>query len=119
MQVFTADLMRPESQRDPIGVAQARDRLLSTYAMINDRLDGRYWVAGDTFSMADCAAAPALFYAVTYVAPLPQHKHLTAYIDRLMDHSSVARTIDQARPYFKFYPGRDGLSRRYFDPANN
>ena len=66
--------------------------------------------------MADCAAAPALFYAVTYAPLPPEHKQLSAYFDRLMDHRSVKAVIDQARPYFKFYPGRAGMARRFFDP---
>jgi glutathione S-transferase len=118
MQALTADLLRPEGDRDAHGVARARESLLSAYALIDRQLEGRAWVAGDAFSMADCAAAPALFYAVTYVPLLPQHSRLAAYFDRLMDHPSVARTIDQARPWFKFYPGRGGLSRRFFDPAD-
>ena len=117
MQALTADLLRPEGDRDPLGVAQARERLSTAYALIDHQLEGRTWVAGDAFSMADCAAAPALFYAVTYVPLAPQHAQLTAYFERLMAHPSVARTIDQARPWFKFYPGRAGLSRRFFDPA--
>ncbi|HSV53701.1 MAG TPA: glutathione S-transferase family protein, partial [Burkholderiaceae bacterium] len=104
MQALTADLLRPEGERDAHGVAQARASLLSAYAFIDRHLPGRTWVAGDAFSMADCAAAPALFYAVTYVPLPPQHVHLAAYFERLMDHPPVARTIDQARPYFKFYP---------------
>lgn len=117
MQVFTADRLRPEADRDALSVDRAREGLLSAYAMIDRQLEGRTWVAGDAFSMADCAAAPALFYAVTYVPMAPQHTRLVAYFDRLMDRPSVARTIDEARPYFKFYPGRQGLSRRFFDPA--
>jgi glutathione S-transferase len=117
MQALTADLLRPEGDRDAHSVARARESLLSAYALIDRQLEGRTWVAGDAFSMADCAAAPALFYAVTYVPLLPQHKRLAGYFDRLMDHPPVARTIDQARPWFKFYPGRGGLSRRFFDPA--
>jgi glutathione S-transferase len=74
-------------------------------------------VTGDSFSMADCAAAPALFYAVTYIPLTPKQVHLAAYFERLMDHPSVAHTIDLARPYFRFYPGRAGLSRRFFDPT--
>lgn len=119
MQAFTADLLRPEGERDARGVDQARERLLSTYALIDGHLraSNRTWVAGDTFSLADCAAAPALFYAVTYV-PLPSpHAHLAAYFDRLMEHPAVVRTIDQARPWFRFYPGRAGLAPRFFDPA--
>lgn len=118
MQAFTADLLRPEDDRDAYGVAQARERLLSAYAFMDRHLEGRTWVAGDAFSMADCAAAPALFYAVTYVPLLPQHPALAAYFERLMAHPSVALTIDQARPWFKFYPGRAGLSRRFFDPTS-
>jgi len=117
MQAFTADLLRPVADRDAAGVAKAGQGLSSAYALIDRHLEGRTWAAGDAFSMADCAAAPALFYAVTYVPLLPQHQHLAAYFDRLMDHPAVARTIDQARPWFKFYPGRAGLSRRFFDPA--
>ena len=116
MQACTADLLRPEGDRD--GAKKAREALSSAYAFIDPHLEGRTWVSGDAFSMADCAAAPALFYAVTYVPLAPQHVHLEAYFGRLMDHPSVALTIDQARPYFKFYPGREGLSRRFFDPMD-
>lgn len=118
MQAFTADLLKPEHERDAGNVARARECLLTAYAMIDRQLEGRVWIVGDAFSMADCAAAPALFYAVTYV-PLPaQHAQLSAYFERLMDHPSVKATIDDARPWFKFYPGRVGLARRFFDPAS-
>jgi glutathione S-transferase len=118
MQALTADLLRPEADRDAAGVAQARERLSSAYAFIDRQLEGKTWVNGDAFSMADCAAAPALFYAVTYV-PLPaQHVHLAEYFERLMAHPSVALAIDQARPWFRFYPGRAGLSGRYFDATD-
>jgi glutathione S-transferase len=116
MQAFTADLLRPEADRDALSVARAREGLSSAYAMIDSHLEGRHWVAGRTFSMADCAAAPALFYAVTYVPIAQEHERLAAYFERLLERPSVARTIDEARPYFKFYPGRQGLSRRFFDP---
>ena len=117
MQALTEDLLRSENDRDPHGVTQARERLKSSYDMIDQHLQGRTWVAGDQFSMADCAAAPSLFYAVTYVPMMPRHANLAAYFERLMDHPSVARTIDEARPYFQFYPGRSGLSRRYYNAA--
>jgi glutathione S-transferase len=118
MQAITADLLRPEGDRDAYGVAKARESLLAAYAFIDRHLEGRTWVSGDSFSMADCAAAPALFYAVTYV-PLPsQHVHLATYFERLMAHPSVALAIDQARPWFKFYPGRAGMARRFFDPTS-
>ena len=117
MQAFTADRLRAEGERDPQAVARARDTLLTAYALIDRQLEGRPWVAGDAFSMADCAAAPSLFYALTYVPLLAQHARLSAYFERLMDHPSVARAVDAARPWFQFYPGRDGLSRRFYDPA--
>lgn len=116
MQALTADLLRPAAERDPRGVAQSQARLATAYAFIDRHLEGRTWLCGDAFSMADCAAAPALFYAVTYVPISPEQVHLAAYFERLMAHASVALTIDQARPYFKFYPGRGGLARRFFDP---
>lgn len=116
MQALTADLLRPPADRDPIGVARARDQLLQAYDFIDRRLEGRTWVCADDFSLADCAAAPALFYAVAYVPLPPQHARLQAYVERLMAHPAVARTIDQARPWFRFFPGRTGLARRFFDP---
>jgi glutathione S-transferase len=117
MQACTADLLRPEADRDALGVAQARERLSSAYTFIDRQLEGRTWACGDTFSMADCAAAPALFYAVTYVPLAQQQVHLAAYFERLMARPSVAAAVDAARPWFKFYPGRAGLSTRFFGEA--
>lgn len=117
MQACTADLLRPEDDRDALGAAQARERLSSAYSFIDRHFEGRTWASGGAFSMADCAAAPALFYAVTYVPLTPQHLHLGAYFERLMARPSVAQTIAEARPWFKYYPGRAGLSRRFFDPT--
>ena len=118
MQALTADLLKAPSERDASSVARARADLTTAYAMIDRQLGGRTWMTGEVFSMADCAAAPALFYAVTYVPLSPQHARLSAYFERLMAHPSVAATIEQARPYFKFYPGRAGLSPRFFDAAS-
>ena len=118
MQALTADLLRPEGARDAHGVARAREQLLAAYAFIDRHMEARSWASGDTFSLADCAAAPALFYAVTYVPFAPGQIHLAAYFERLLAHASVARAIDEARPWFKFYPGRAGLSARFFDPAD-
>ncbi len=119
MQAHTADLLKPQGKRDPDSVARARDLLRRSYGILERQLDGRTWIAGDAFSMADCSAAPALFYAVTYVPPAPEQVNLSAYIERLMAHPAVSATIDQSRDWFKFYPGRAGLSRRYYDPAED
>lgn len=114
MQACTADLLRPQDDRDPFGVARAHEQLLSSYAFIDRRLAGRRWVCGDGFTLADCAAAPALFYAVAYVPLPPQHLQLQAYFERLVAHPAVARTIDQARPWLAYFPGRAGLARRFY-----
>lgn len=116
MQACTADLLRPEGQRDALGLARAREALSAAYAMVDAHMAGRTWAAGDAFSMADCAAAPALFYAVTHVPLDARHTHLAAYFERLVARPSVARTIEAARPFFRFYPGRQGLARRFFNP---
>lgn len=116
MQALTADRLRPEAERDARGVAEAREALQSAYAFIDRHLQGRTWASGDNFSLADCAAAPALFYAIAYQPLAASQVHLTAYFERLMARPSVARTVDQARPWLAYFPGRDGLSRRFFDP---
>lgn len=113
MQAIIADRLRPEDARDPLGVASARERLASSYAMLEERLRGRPWLAGEAFTLADCAAAPALFYAVTLVPVAPEQPQLRAYVDRLMARPSVARTLEEAMPYFKFYPGKEGLPPRF------
>ena len=119
MQALTANLLRPEADRDANAVSKAKELLLQAYALIDRQLEGRTWIAGDAFSMADCAAAPSLFYAVTYVSLPERHTHLTAYFERLIAHPSVAFAVDEARPYFKFYPGRAGLARRFFEPTDH
>ncbi len=119
MQALTADLLRDEAERDPIGVARAKQTLSTAYPLIEQQLGERSWIAADAFTLADCAAAPSLFYAVAYV-PIPDELPLLrAYVDRLMARPSVAATVDQARPYFKFFPGRAGLSPRYFQETSN
>jgi glutathione S-transferase len=65
---------------------------------------GRQWAVGDAFTLADCAAAPALFYA-DWTQPIPQRfSHLTAYRRRLLARPSFARAVDEARPYRAFFP---------------
>ena len=103
MQVFTWDLLRPEGQRDPYGVDQAQTLLLKAYDMIEARMENREWAACDRFSMADCAAAPALFYAEGRV-PFGDRPHLRAYLDRLKARPSYARALTEAEPYFHMVP---------------
>jgi glutathione S-transferase len=108
MQEIVANTFRPV-QADMDGQRAALD---TAYRMIDGRMASRTWVAGAGFSMADCAAAPSLFYAAT-VQPFPQEcMHLAAYAARLMARPSVQRVLAEARPYFGMYPFADRI------PAN-
>ena len=116
MQSLTAELLKPDGGRSEAAAAAARSLLLKSYTAMNRQLDARTWLAGESFSMADCAAAPALFYAVAYV-PVPESDaHLLAYFERLMSHPAVAAVVDAARPWFAYFPGRAGLSARFYTP---
>lgn len=115
VQTIIGDLMRAEADRDPLAVTKARETLAKSYDMIERHLQQRTWVAGDDFSMADCAAAPSLFYARTLVPFGDSHPRLAAYFERLMARPSVARTIAEARPFFQYYPGKEGLEQRFFE----
>jgi glutathione S-transferase len=104
MQKVVGDVLRPEAERDPRGVADAKARLEVSYGWLDDRLKGRQWAAGDNFTMADCAAAPSLFFA-DWVHPINQRFAVARdYRARLLKHPSVARAVDEARPYRKFFP---------------
>jgi glutathione S-transferase len=103
VQKIVGDRLRPEEHRDPFGVEEARGMLDRIYAWLDDRLAGRAWAAGD-FSLADCAAAPSLFYA-DWAHPIPDdHAALKAYRARLLARPSVARAVDEARPYRPYFP---------------
>lgn len=104
MQAIVGDALRPEGSRDAYGVAQARSALDRIYAWLDHTLAGRRWAAGDAFTLADAAAAPALFYA-DWVHPIgPERTTLKAYRARLLGRPSFARCIDDARPYRHLFP---------------
>lgn len=103
-QKFVFDALRPESDRDPYGVQQARDQLDAIYPWLDQRMQGRTWAVGDTFTMADCAAAPALFYADWTHAIPERFEALIGYRHRLLARPSVARCVDEARPFRHFFP---------------
>ena len=104
MQKHVADALRPVDARDPYGTAAAAALLGQTYAWLDRRLAGRTWTAGDTFTLADCAMAPALFYA-DWVCPIPAAlATLRAHRATLLARPSVARCIEDARPYRHFFP---------------
>ena len=98
------DRLRPEAVRDPHGVAEARAMLDTAYAWLEQVLAGREWAAGDTFSLADCGAAPFLFYA-DWTHPIGEaFPRVRAYRHRLLARPSFARAVDEARPFRKYFP---------------
>jgi glutathione S-transferase len=100
--VFNA--MRPEPDRDPTGVVQQRAALDRIYVWLNDRMADREWATDHGFTLADCAAAPSLFYA-DWTHRIPEDMaHLHAYRARLLARPSFARCIEEARPYRNYFP---------------
>ncbi|MER8500644.1 MULTISPECIES: glutathione S-transferase family protein [unclassified Mesorhizobium] len=108
MQKIVGDRLRPEGKTDPFGVEQARAQLRSSYAIIEQDMQSTTWAVGASFTMADCAAAPALFYA-NKVEPFgDEYPAVRRYHDRLLQRPSVARVIEEAQPYFKLFPYNNG-----------
>ena len=104
MQKIVFDHLRPEGRRDAHGVAEARAMLETAYAWLNQRMAGREWAVDDGFGMADCAAAPSLFYA-DWVHPIGEALvHARTYRQRLLARPSVARAVDEGRPYRGYFP---------------
>jgi len=107
MQAIVGDRLRPADQKDPLGVAQAEARLTTAYGMIERDMASHAWAVDNEFSMADCAAAPALFYADKVLPLADRYPNATAYLERLMQRSSFARVLEEAQPYFHFFPQPD------------
>jgi glutathione S-transferase len=103
MQRIVAEHFRPEGSQDPYGVDQARANLNTAYDWLEDNL-GDAWAAGETFTLADCAAAPSLFYADWVERIGDGRPKLAAYRARLLAHPVVARCVDEARPYRSYFP---------------
>lgn len=101
---FVFDALRPPEDRDPYGVGEARKMLDTSYAWLDERMQGRTWAVGEDFTLADCAAAPSLFYA-DWTHPIPeQYGNLISYRARLLDRPSFARAVDEARPFRHYFP---------------
>lgn len=103
-QAIVFDALRPADARDPYGVARAREMLDTSYAWLDKVMSNRLWAAGDRFSLADCGAAPFLFYADWTHAIGPRHPNVLAYRGRLLQRPSFARAVDEARPYRAYFP---------------
>jgi glutathione S-transferase len=104
MAKIVTDRLRGPGQSDVFGVEQAKQGLLTAYAIIEQEMKTNTWAVGSQFSMADCAAAPALFFA-NMVQPFSDaHKNVGAYLKRLMERPSFARVLKEAEPYFAMMP---------------
>jgi glutathione S-transferase len=98
------DRLRPTGKNDPLGVEQAKGLLQTAYGMVDQDMGSKTWAMGDDFSMADCAAAPALYYA-NKVKPFGDaQKNAASYLDRLMHRPSFARAVKEAEPYRALFP---------------
>jgi glutathione S-transferase len=103
MQRIVGDRLRVDGTRDPFGVQQEKERIAASYAIADADLRADGWAVGGDFTMADCAAAPALFYAQKIV-PFGDRPRLAAYYERLTRRASFARVLDEAAPYFAMFP---------------
>jgi len=104
MQEMIGDRRRPAGKNDPYGVEEAKAQLETSLGMLEPEMGKAAWAMGDAFTMADCAAAPSLFYANMLRPFLDTHKNLAGYYQRLMKRPSFARVIKEAEPYFKLIP---------------
>jgi glutathione S-transferase len=104
MQKLNDDRRRPADAKDPYGVAEARRVLEIAYDMLEGDMASKTWAMGEAFTMADCAAAPALFYAGRMVPFGQARPNLGAYLERLMARPSYARVLAEAEPYFHMLP---------------
>jgi glutathione S-transferase len=104
MQKIVIDRIRPEGSKDPYGVDQARNTLAISYPMINEDMRGKTWATGDAFSLADCSAFSALFYANKVAPFVGEYEYAARYLERLSARPSIARVLEEARPYMPMFP---------------
>ena len=109
MQQIVADRLRGTHG----DLTRERAALMTAYGMLERQLAGRTWVASPDFSLADCAACPALFYASTLLPFPTDYRHLQGYFERLTQRPSFQRVIDEARPYFSLYPFAEAIAQRF------
>ncbi len=104
MQELMTDRRRPDGEKRPDDVANAKTRLITALDMIEEEIGSKPWAMGDAFTMADCAAAPALFYGHMAMPFDKTHPNVFAYRQRLMERPSYARALKEAEPYFRLLP---------------
>ena len=104
-QKVITDRLRPAGQNDTFGVEHARALLQTALRIVDKDMARKTWASGDAFTMADCAAAPTLFYTNRAVTPLAgSFDNLAAYLDRLTKRPSYARALKEAEPFLKYVP---------------
>jgi glutathione S-transferase len=101
---IVTDRLRPADKHDPQGVAQARGLLQTALGMVEQEMAARQWAMGETFTLADCAAAPSLFYANLVMPFGESHPGAAAYLERLQGRPSYARAAKEAEPYLSMFP---------------
>jgi glutathione S-transferase len=104
MQKIVTDKLRPAGKNDLYGVEEAKALLQTSLGMIDRDMEAKTWVMGDAFTMADCAAAPPLFYANMLMPLGDTHKNAARYLGRLMERPSFARAVKEAQPYLQLMP---------------
>jgi glutathione S-transferase len=105
MSKIVIDNIRPDAQRDPYGVEEAKRIIHGIYGVVETQLGGSEFIVGDSFTMADCAAAPALWYSVRNAPLDDRFPRIAAYLERLKARPSFARTLKESEPLFHLYPG--------------
>jgi glutathione S-transferase len=104
MQKVVTDRLRPSGKNDLHGVEEAKALLQTACSLVDQEMATKTWAMGDEFSMADCAAAPGLFYANMVMPFGDTYQNAAAYLGRLMQRPSFARALEEAQPYFRFIP---------------
>ena len=104
MQKPVFEAIRTDGARKDEAMAAARTALDTAYAWLETRLQGLAWAAGDDFSLADCAAAPSLFYADWVHQIGSEFPTVRDYRTRLLARPSIARAVDEGRPYRHYFP---------------
>lgn len=104
MQKVVGDRLRPADKKDPYGVEQARNRMRIAYGIMDKQMTNRTWAVGETFTLADCAACPALYYGNMATPFEDTHRNLAAYYHRLLKRPSFARALEESKPYFHMFP---------------
>jgi len=104
MQKIVGDRLRPDGEKDPFGVAEARGSLARAMDLFERQVSERRGTTGDDFTLADCAAAPALFYADKVMPIAQSHPNAQALLERLKARPSFTRVLAEAEPYFQYFP---------------